>query len=111
MALSFVAQLLVSAAMAASSPADTAAPPTCGSPIFDPAHNCRVREDGLVKLQCKALRDGSLTACTVLSETPEGKGFGAAALDSATRAKIGPDDTRPAAGATVVVPIRFKAGN
>ena len=39
------------------------------------------------------------------------KGFGAAALDSATRANIGPDDTRPADGATVVVPIRFKAGN
>ena len=111
MAVSFVAQMLISAAMAASSP--TAAPPapTCGSPIFDPAHQCRVREDGLVKLQCKALRDGSLTACTVVSEDPPGKGFGAAALDSATRAKIGADDKRPEEGVTVVVPIRFKAGN
>ena len=92
MAVSLVAQLLISAAMAASSPADAPpAPPTptCGSPIFDPAHQCRVREDGLVKLQCKAMRDGSLTACTVVSEDPPGKGFGAAALDSATRANVG----------------------
>lgn len=111
MAVSLVAQLLVSAAMAASSPADAAPAPTCGSPIFDPAHHCRVREDGLVKLQCKALRDGSLTACTVLSEDPPGKGFGDAALDSATRARIPADDNRPVDGATVVVPIRFKAGN
>ena len=98
--------------MAASSPADAPpSAPTCGSPIFDPAHHCRVREDGLVKLQCKAMRDGSLTACTVVSEDPPGKGFGAAALDSATRAKIAEDDKRPADGVTVVVPIRFKAGN
>jgi hypothetical protein len=109
-AVSLVAQMLISAAMAASSPADAAPAKTCGSPIFDPAHDCKVREDGAVQVKCTALRDGSLTDCSVVSETPPGKGFGAAALGSASRAHAKADDSRPESGAPVVFMVRFKAG-
>ncbi len=110
MAVSFVAQLLVSAVMAASSPADAAPAKTCSSPIFDPAHDCKVREDAVVIIQCQAMRDGSMTRCSVLKETPPDKGYGAAALGSAGRATIDADDSRPIDGVPHKLLIRFKAG-
>ncbi len=112
MAVSLVAQLLISAAMAASAPADAAPPPpTCGSPIYDPANSCKIRPgiDGRAVLQCTALRDGSLKDCSVASETPPGQGFGAAALSYIQGVKIKPDDTRPEAGGTVNIPLHFKS--
>ena len=110
MALSFAAQLLVSVAMAAASPADAAPAKTCSSPIFDPANACKVREDAVVIVQCQAMRDGSMTKCAVVSETPPGKGFGEAALGSAGRAQIEADDSRPRVGVPHKLLIRFKAG-
>ena len=110
MAVSLVAQLLVSAVMAASSPA--AAPPkTCGSPIYDPAANCKMRPglDGRAVLQCTALRDGTLMNCSVVSETPADPGFGAAALTYIQGEKIKPDDARPESGASVTIPLHFKS--
>ena len=34
--------------------------------------------------------NGSVTACTIISETPAGAGFGAAALSAARRARLSP---------------------
>ncbi len=107
MAVTLISQLLVSAVLAAAAPAD-AAPKTCVSPAFDPATDCKLRPDvhGRAILECTAMRDGTLKDCVLLSETPEGQGIGAAALNNAQGAQIKADDSRPEAGARVRVPFR-----
>ncbi|NBW07881.1 MAG: hypothetical protein EBR82_07630 [Caulobacteraceae bacterium] len=49
------------------------------SPVDPVANNI----GGQVVLSCTALTDGTLGACRVVSETPEGLGFGAAAIRAA----------------------------
>jgi TonB family protein len=117
MAVSLLAQLLASALLSTSAEAQdsgaapAAAPPveTCGSPVFDPKHDCKVIATGSAKLQCMVMADGSLQSCTVMSEDPPGKGFGDAALATAKTAKVRPDPARPAAGILVKnIPFTFK---
>lgn len=110
MAVTLISQLLVSAVLAAAAPAD-AAPKTCVSPIYDPATGCKIRPglDGVAVVQCTALRDGSLKDCSLISETPAGQGFGAAALADAPLEKVKADDNRPEGGATVKFKLHFKS--
>ena len=116
MAVSILAQLLASAlltssAAAADQSAPAAAPPapSCGSPIYDANHGCKVLESGSAKLQCLVMADGSLTSCKVVSEDPPGKGFGEAALHMAVTQKVKADPARPATGLLATIPFNFKA--
>lgn len=114
MAVSILAQLLASALLTTSAAAaedpGAAAPaaPTCASPIYDPKHDCRVRDTGSAKLQCLVMADGALQSCKVVAEDPPGKGFGEAALHTALTQKVGPDPKRPATGLLATVPFNFK---
>lgn len=45
---------------------------------------------GLVTLDCTQRRDGRLTNCRIVEETPAGQGFGRAALETAERTRTGP---------------------
>ena len=118
MAVSILAQLLASALLSTSAEAQDAggsaaapmAPPasTCGSPIYDAKHGCRVMEAGSAKLQCQVMADGSLLSCTVVSEDPAGKGFGEAAMHMAMTQKVKADPNRPAAGIKATIPFNFK---
>ena len=113
MAVTLIAQLLASALKSSAAAQDSSAPaaapaPSCGSPIYDPKHDCRVIATGSAKLQCMVMADGSLNSCTVVSEDPAGKGFGEAALASAARTHVKADPNRPAAGIKATIPFNFK---
>ena len=67
-------------------------------------------ETGRVVLSCSALADGRLEACSIVSETPEGLGFGAAALGLTRYFKMKvPEDLTVLAGSQVRIPIQFPA--
>ena len=115
MAVSLVAQLLASAVMASAAPqagsAPAAAPapaPSCGSPIYDAKHDCRVIATGSAKLQCRVMADGSLQSCKVVAEDPPGKGFAEAAMQMALTQKVKADPSRPAEGLLATIPFNFK---
>ena len=55
-----------------------------------------------VTLRCMYQSDGSLQDCSVISETPGGQGFGTAALDAASRARIAPSAAASGDGTTPV---------
>lgn len=44
--------------------------------------------EGTVEMECRVAASGRLTDCIVLSESPRGKGFGQAALEAASRARL-----------------------
>jgi periplasmic protein TonB len=60
---------------------------------------------GKVVISCKIDPAGKMAGCTVVSETPPGAGFGAAALALAPEFQMSP----PLAGATMTIPIHFQA--
>ncbi len=64
---------------------------------------------GLANLQCTVQTNGSLSACSVISETPSGQGFGRAAVSLSRHFRISPRtvDGRPVEGARVSIPLRF----
>ena len=66
---------------------------------------------GSVELDCDLSPAGDVTSCDILDETPEGRGFGAAALEAAHRAKMCPRvvDGTPVGG-TARFTIRFRPG-
>jgi TonB family protein len=68
---------------------------------------------GRAKISCIVTARGTLDRCTVLSETPPGRGFGAAALALAPMFMMRPMavNGEPVGGATVVVPINFGASS
>jgi protein TonB len=64
---------------------------------------------GGATIRCRVTANGSLTACEVLSETPEGGGFGVASLKVSKffRMKTTMKDGRPVKGGVVVIPIKW----
>lgn len=78
------------------------------------AYPVRALEEGLggrVTIQCAVTVSGALTGCSVVSETPLGKGFGQAALRLSKYFRMSPKtvDGAPVEGALVTVPIGFSA--
>lgn len=66
-------------------------------------------ESGTVSLSCVVGADGSASDCTLLSETPEGQGFGEATLASMQTARFSPDVLeRSAPGTRARFTIRFR---
>jgi TonB family protein len=64
---------------------------------------------GYVRMTCEVKVDHTLTKCFVLSESPAGLGFGAAALEMASTFRMKPEtrDGEPVGGASVTIPIPF----
>ena len=68
--------------------------------------------EGQATIGCTVALSGSLEACEVVSESPSGRGFGAAALKLSKILRMRPAtlDGKPVADSRVNVPIAFKAG-
>jgi protein TonB len=75
-----------------------------------PRKALRAGISGHTSMECVIKRDGTLTACRILSETPAEMGFGAAELRLAGQFKMRPQtlDGMPVSGAKVVIPIAWK---
>lgn len=66
-------------------------------------------QTGLATLECRVRVDGTLTGCTVASETPAGRGFGRAAQSLGRHFRMSPltVDGRPVDGGRVTFGVRF----
>ncbi|MES2834972.1 MAG: TonB family protein [Pseudomonadota bacterium] len=65
--------------------------------------------DGRAEISCTVQADGRLADCRVLSETPEGQGFGEEALRAAAQAQLTPETRRRTRqGARVNFPVTFR---
>lgn len=76
------------------------------------AYPQRAAEEGVggrATIQCAVTITGALTGCSVISETPVGRGFGGAGLRLSKYFRMSPQtiDGRPVEGALVTVPIVF----
>jgi TonB family protein len=76
---------------------------------FYPAEAAKAELGGDAVLDCGVGLDGHLQNCAVRRESPQGAGFGKAALDLSPSFQMSPItlDGQPAAGGRVVIPIRF----
>jgi len=75
-----------------------------------PVEATRLGVGGAAILDCVVTADGHLSDCKVVKESPDNLGFGAAALALAPQFAMKPTtaDGRSAAGASVVIPIKFE---
>ncbi|MEW5684278.1 MAG: energy transducer TonB [Pseudomonadota bacterium] len=64
--------------------------------------------EGLAQLRCAVAADHTLADCLVASESPEGKGVGAAALSLAPKFQVTPEAASKLVGGRISVPIRFR---
>lgn len=76
---------------------------------FYPPLARQIALNGQVRMQCLVTTLGMLETCTIVSETPAGVGFGAAALQLASYFRMQPKTVNgvPVGGAAVVVPLNF----
>ena len=66
--------------------------------------------EGMAVMRCRVRKTGALSACRVVRETPQGSGFGAAALRMAPLFRMKPmsEDGKPVAGGIVIIPIKYQ---
>jgi len=112
-------------AQVASPPAPTAPPGNLSfeNPTWDrkpsgddvaryyPDRALRQEVDGRATISCSVKANGTVTGCVVVSESPEGYGFGDAAIKLSSRFRMKPKrvDGSPVEGGTVRIPIVFRA--
>jgi TonB family protein len=79
---------------------------------FYPPEAARLKQGGRVVTECQVEAAGSLTACKIVSEAPEGAGFGAATLQLTPLFRMKPmsRDGKPLAGGMVRIPVMFAIG-
>ena len=63
-----------------------------------------------VQMRCSVIENGTVETCEIVSETPEGLGFGAAALSLAPhfRLSVWSDEGLPTIGGRVIIPLRYE---
>jgi TonB family protein len=77
-----------------------------------PTHAAQAGISGAVQMRCSASEAGALQNCAVVSESPGGQGFGAAALSLASGMELKPTtaDGKPVGGRSFIVPVKFDPG-
>jgi protein TonB len=79
---------------------------------YYPERAARLEKSGTARLSCKVRANGTLEACSVLSENPKDLGFGEAAMKMVNLFQMKPEtrDGEPVSGASVTVPVTFRLG-
>jgi protein TonB len=76
---------------------------------YYPSRAQTLGKEGRATMTCSVTVSGTLTACSVVSEEPDGMGFGDALIRMSKTFKMRPKQTdgRPVEGGKVTIPFRF----